>query len=59
MSERRQVLELFEEYKDFTDDRVEHGIELYRKGYAYLTVKDEAGNVIPNAEITACPGRSP
>ena len=52
MSERRQVLELFEEYKDFTDDRVEHGIELYRKGYAYLTVKDEAGNVIPNAEIT-------
>ena len=52
MSERRQVLELFEEYKEFTDDRVRHGIELYRKGYAYLTVKDAEGNVIPNAEIT-------
>ncbi|MBE6702173.1 MAG: glycoside hydrolase family 10 [Ruminococcaceae bacterium] len=52
MSERRQVLELFEEYKDFTKDRVEHGIELYRKGYAYLTVKDENGEPVQDAKVT-------
>ena len=51
MSERQKVLELFEEYKDFTNDRVAHGIELYRKGYAYLTVTDADGNAIPDATI--------
>jgi GH35 family endo-1,4-beta-xylanase len=52
MSERRQVLELFEEYKDFTADRVKNGIELYRKGYAFLSVKDESGAPVEGAEIT-------
>ncbi len=52
MSERRRVLELFEEYKDFTRDRVEHGIELYRKGYAYLTLKDENGEPVEGAKVT-------
>lgn len=52
MSERRQVLELFEEYKDFTADRVKNGIELYRKGYAFLVVKDENGAPVEGAEIT-------
>ena len=52
MSERKQVLELFEEYKDFTADRVKNGIELYRKGYAFLTVKDEQGAPVEGARIT-------
>ena len=52
MSERRRVLELFEEYKPYMEDRIEHGIELYRKGYAYLSVKDTDGNAVPNAKIT-------
>ena len=52
MSERKQILELFEEYKSFTRDRVKNGIELYRKGYAFLTVKDENGKPVTNARIT-------
>jgi len=52
MSERKRVLELFEEYKDYTADRVKNGIELYRKGYAFLTVKDENGEVVEGAKIT-------
>ena len=51
MSERRRVLELFEEYKDYTTDRVKNGIELYRKGYAFLTVKDENGEPVEGAKI--------
>ena len=52
MSERRKVLELFEEYRDFMQDRVENGIELYRKGYAYLTVRDRDGDPVTDAKIT-------
>lgn len=52
MSERRRVLELFEEYKDYTADRVKNGIELYRKGYAFLTVRDANGEAVEGAKIT-------
>lgn len=51
MSDRRKVLDLFEAQKDYMDSRVEHGIELYRKGFGYITVKDAEGNVIPNAQV--------
>ncbi len=51
MSERRKVLELFEKHKEYIDERVRSGIELYRKGYAVVTVKDSNGNVIPNARV--------
>ncbi len=43
MSERRKVLELFEKHKEYIDERVKAGIELYRKGYAVVTVKDSEG----------------
>lgn len=51
MSERRKVFELFEAQKDYVADRVRSGIEQYRKGYADITVKDSAGNVIPGARV--------
>ena len=53
MEDRRKVLELFEEQSEYMNDRVNSGIEAYRKGYAEITVKDENGNVIPDAKIKA------
>ena len=52
MSERRKVLELFEEQKEFMEERINSGIEQYRKGYANILVKDSEGNPIPNVKIT-------
>ena len=51
MSERRKVLELFDKHREYIDERVNAGIELYRKGYAVITVKDENGKIIPDAKI--------
>lgn len=51
MEDRRKVMELFEEQQEYMNDRVNSGIEMYRKGYAEITVKDADGNVIPDAKI--------
>lgn len=51
MSDRKRVMELFEEQAEYVEDRVNCGIEQYRKGYADITVKDKDGNVIPNANV--------
>lgn len=51
MSDRKKVLELFEEQKDFLEERINFGIEQYRKGYASLVVKDSSGNPVPGAKI--------
>ncbi len=51
MSERRKVLELFDKHREYIDERVNAGIELYRKGYAVITVKDENGRIIPDTKI--------
>lgn len=51
MNERRKILDLFEEQKDFVNEKVAYGIENYRKGDAKLTVTDENGNPVPNAKI--------
>ncbi len=51
MSDRRNVLDLFEEQKDFVNEKVAYGIENYRKGNAKLTVTDGNGNTIPNAKV--------
>lgn len=53
MSDRRKVLELFEQQKEFVDKKVSEGIETYRKGNANVTVTDQNGNPIPNARVTA------
>lgn len=51
MTDRRKVLEQFEKQKDFMKDRVQSGIESYRKGSAGITVKDREGNPVPNVKI--------
>ena len=51
MTERRKVLDLFEEQKEFMEEKINFGIEQYRKGWGNITVKDKNGNVIPNAKI--------
>lgn len=52
MSERRKVLELFEEQKEYMEERVNSGIEQNRKGYAKITVKDKNGNTVSDAKIS-------
>ena len=51
MSDRRKVLELFEKQKDITKAITDAGIERYRKGNAYITLKDEDGTPIKNVKI--------
>lgn len=51
MSDRRRVLELFEEQKEFLEERIKFGIEQHRKGYASIVVKDSDGNPVPGAKI--------
>ena len=51
MSDRRKVLESFEKYKDYTDERIKDGIEKYRKGCASITLKDKSGNLLKNVKI--------
>ena len=48
---RANVLELFEAQKDFMEERIQHGIETYRKGRAVITVKDSQGQPVKNAKI--------
>ncbi len=52
MSDRKKVLSLFEEQKDYWQERVKNGIEENRKGYCEIVLKDSEGNVIPNAKIS-------
>ena len=51
MSDRRKVLDLFEEQNDTWRKRAAEGIERYRKGDGVITVVDEAGNPVSNAKI--------
>ena len=51
MSDRRKILDLFEEQKDYVSEKVAYGIEQHRKGDAKLTVTDKDGNPIKNAKI--------
>ena len=51
MSERRNVLKNFEEQKEFMEERVNSGIEKYRKGDADIVVKNSDGEVMVNVKI--------
>jgi len=51
MSERRRVLDLFEQQKEETKKRVNDGIEKYRKANATITVTNKYGTPVKNAEI--------
>lgn len=49
---RREIMDLFEAQKERTEERINAGIEQYRKGYFEIKVTDSQGNAIPNAKIT-------
>lgn len=51
MTDRKNMLELFEKYEDYTASRVQNGIEQHRKGMAYITVTDKDGNPLPGATV--------
>ena len=51
MSDRRKVLDLFEEQNDTWRKRAAEGIERYRKGNGRITVVDKEGNPVSNAKI--------
>ena len=51
MSDRRKVLDLFEEQNDTWRKRAAEGIERYRKGDGIVTVVDKEGNSVSNAKI--------
>ena len=51
MSERRNVLNLFEEQEEYVSERVAYGIEKYRKGDAMLMLTDKDGTPIRGAKI--------
>ena len=49
--DRRKIFELFDEYKNYTDERVKNGIEKNRKGDAFIKVTDKDGNPLKNVKI--------
>ena len=51
MNDRRNIFEQFEKQKDYLNEKINFGIENYRKGYGKIQVKDKAGNVIPDVKI--------
>ena len=51
MNPRWNVLKPFEEKKDFMNDRIAGGIEMNRKGYAFLTIVNERGEAVPDADV--------
>lgn len=51
MGDRRKVLELFHEQKEFMEKKINAGIEEYRKGYAELVLKDDSGNPVKDAKV--------
>lgn len=53
MSDRRRLLELFEQQREVTDKRVAEGIEKYRKGDAVVTVVDKHGNPVSGVTVKA------
>lgn len=53
MNERRQVLELFEQQKEQTQQYVQSGIEAYRKGELCIRVTDKTGAPVSGMHIRA------
>ncbi len=51
MTRRSDVLKPFEEKKAFMEDRIHHGIEMNRKGFATLNFKDAEGKPLRNVHV--------
>ena len=46
MGRRENVFRMFEKHKEYMDDRVKSGIELYRKGFAEIKIVDCDNNPV-------------
>ena len=55
MNDRRKVFELFDKYNEWTESKVNSGIELYRKGLAEIKVTDSEGKPIKGAKVSVEP----
>jgi hypothetical protein len=53
MSERRRILDQFDDQKVFMEENVRAGIEANRKGFAQIFIKDREGNPITDARVHA------
>ncbi len=51
MSERRRILELFEQQKDYLEEKINSGIENNRKGTFNLKIIQKNGEPIPGAKV--------
>ena len=51
MTERKKILDLFEEQREFVEKKVADGIEKYRKGNGNIIVVDKNGNAVSDATI--------
>ena len=51
MTERRKILDLFDEQSDYVNEKVSHGIETYRKGDGKVQVIDKNGNFVPDGAV--------
>ena len=51
MNDRKIVLELFEQQKEYTDKKISEGIETYRKGNAEIVVTDKSGAPVPSVSL--------
>ncbi len=53
MSERMDaVMKPFRENEDFVRERINYGIELYRKGYNTIRFTDKEGNPVTNVKFS-------
>ena len=53
MSERRRILDQFDDQRVFMEENVRAGIEANRKGFAQIFIKDREGNPITDARVHA------
>ena len=50
--DKKAVLRYMTEQRDYMEDRIEHGIETNRKGFAKLNFMDASGNPISNVKVS-------
>lgn len=53
MADRRQILDLFEQQREETEQRIADGIERYRKGDAVITLTGEKGQPLSGVSVKA------
>lgn len=51
MTERRRILDLFDDQSDYVEEKVSHGIETYRKSDGKVQVIDKNGDPVAGAKI--------